>query len=310
MDVRRLPPLTALKAFEAAARLQSVTRAAEELFVTQAAVSRQIKALERELGMALFHRLHRKIEPTAAGSELARCVTESFDLIADCVRSIKEPGTTLLRISVEPALAARWLVPRLGRFRGECPDVDIVLESTDNIVTLGTEADLALRWSMNQAEWRSATAEKLCDVMAFPVMSPCLMSAGPSIDQPEDILTYPMLFDEDRGFWLRWFAEAGLNDIRLPRGPVFNDLALALDAAVRGEGIALGEPALITDDLAAGRLVAPFSTSVAFGAYWLVAPKGGAIPPAADRFASWARSEMSETLRSKALPRAPESRKG
>jgi LysR family glycine cleavage system transcriptional activator len=292
---RRLPTLTALRAFEAAARHLSFTRAAEELFVTQAAVSRQVRELESWLGRPLFRRQHRQVRLTQDGVLLAEHLTGSFDELARVIQSVRDPGSTSLHVSVEPALAARWLVPRLGRFRARHPTVELSLSSSAAVARVGAEADLAIRWSLDRTAWRGATASLLGEVEAFPVLAPSLRASTPGLDGPADLARCTLLFEDDRGYWSRWFAEAGLDGVHLPRGPVFNDAALAIEAAVRGEGVALGEPALAADDLAAGRLVRPFAPRVRLGAYWLVMPPHGAGAPAA-AFAEWVREEMEATL--------------
>lgn len=293
---RRLPPFTALRTFEAAARLLSFTKAAEELFVTQAAVSRQVRELEDRLGIPLFHRLHRHVKLTPEGAKLAEHLTASFDALAHAVEAIVDPGTETLRVSVEPALAARWLAPRLNRYHAAHPGIHVALSSTDALVKVGWDADLAIRWSKVETSWVGAIAEELIKVEAFPVMAPSMRGVGWPLKQPSDMLGLTLLFDDDRSLWTRWFEKAGVTDVSLPRGPVFSDLALALDAAARGEGIALGETALVAEDLASGRLTKPFSLSVELGCYFLLTPISTPRGRAVDSFSAWVRTEMAATL--------------
>jgi len=289
---RRLPPLTALRAFEAAARHLSFTSAAAELFVTQAAVSRQVRELEEWLGVSLFHRLHRRVELTEPGQRLADHLTGSFDALARVVRTIRDPQTERLVVSVEPGLAARWLVPRLGAFHAVCPTAQVVLDSSPALVRVGVEADLAIRWSLEREDWSGTRAVRLLDAIAFPVAAPAALAAGPPLRVPGDLLGWTLLYEDYRNFWLDWFAAAGLAGVETPRGPTFSDLALALNAASLGQGIALADLPLVVDDLAAGRLVRPFPHTIALGSYWLLSPPDGPGSPAARVFADWVRAEM------------------
>ncbi|EWY38334.1 hypothetical protein N825_14085 [Skermanella stibiiresistens SB22] len=296
---RHLPTLTALRAFEAAARHLSFTKAAEELFITQAAVSRQVRELETWLGKPLFRRLHRQVALTEDGAVLGGHLTESLDGLARIIQSVKDPASLSLRVSVEPALAARWLVPRLGRFRALHPGVELSVSSSASLARLGADADLAIRWSLDRTEWRGTTASPLGEVDAFPVMAPSVRDQSPSLETPADLACRTLLSEDDRSHWIQWFVAAGVEGVTVPRGPLFNDLSLAIEAAIRGEGVALAEPALVAEDLASGRLVRPFPQSTRLGAYWLVTPTislaGPLAGPAAD-FADWVRREMAETL--------------
>jgi LysR family glycine cleavage system transcriptional activator len=305
---RRLPSLTALKAFEAAARHQSFTRAADELFVTQAAVSRQIRELEEALGRPLFHRLHRRVELTEAGATLAAATARAFEGIEAAVLRIGR-GTpeSLLQISVEPPFAMQWLLPRLGRFNLRHPEIDVVLDPEFAIVDLtGSGAELAIRYSDDQSSWSGTESHPLAQVWGAPVLSPRLLGQGPPLEGPADLVHYTLLHEEDREYWARWFRDAGLPDLAVRRGPVFKDATLAIEAAVLGQGVVLGDPILTGDDVAAGRLVQPLPQSSCFGAYWLVTPDGGPQSAGASSFAAWLLDEMASfrAARGIALPPA------
>jgi len=304
--VRRLPSLTALKAFEAAARHQSFTRAADELFVTQAAVSRQIRELEEALGRPLFHRLHRRVELTEAGAMLASATTHAFEGIEAAVLRIGG-GTpeSLLQISVEPPFAMQWLLPRLGRFNQRHPEIDVVLDPDFDLVDLsGSGAELAIRYSDDETSWPGTESHPLAEIWGAPVLAPSLLAQGPPLETPADLVHYTLLHEEDREYWARWFREAGLPDLAVRRGPVFRDATLAIEAAVLGQGVVLGDPILTGDDVAAGRLAQPLAQIACFGAYWLVTPEGGPQSPGAIAFARWLLEEMAtfRSARGIALP--------
>ncbi|GGF07049.1 LysR family transcriptional regulator [Aliidongia dinghuensis] len=303
---RRLPSLTALKAFEAAARHQSFTRAADELFVTQAAVSRQIRELEEALDRPLFHRLHRRVELTEAGATLAAATTRAFEGIEAALAQIgRAAPESLLPISVEPPFAMQWLLPRLGRFNALHPEIDVVLDPDFAIVDLaGSGTELAIRYSDDQSSWLGSTSHPLAEIWGAPVLAPRLLAQGPPLEGPADLVHYTLLHEEDREYWARWFRDAGLPDQAVRRGPVFKDATLAIEAAVLGQGVVLGDPILTGDDVAAGRLVQPLPQSSCFGAYWLVTPEDGPQSDGAAAFARWLLDEMAafRAARGIALP--------
>lgn len=288
---RRLPPLTALRAFEAAGRHLSFTQAAAELHVTQAAISRQVRELEDWLKLPLFDRLHRQVALTEKGALLATALTRNLDSLAAVVRDLQTLDGEVVRLSVEPSLAACWLVPRLDRFHAAHPGIALSLDSSHALVRVGDDADLALRWSPDRSSWPGTQALLLAEALAFPVIAPGRLAAGPPVHRPVDLLGHTLLHEDSRDFWGRWFAEAGLTELAVPRGPVFNDLALAIDAAVRGQGVALADGPLVADDLAAGRLIRPFAIEIRLGAYWLLRPDGP-LRPAVQVTMDWISSTM------------------
>jgi LysR family glycine cleavage system transcriptional activator len=293
--MRRLPPLNALRAFEAAARHRSFTAAAEELGVTHAAIGRHVRGLEAQLGRALFHRDGRGVVPTALGGDLARVAGEAFDTLAAGLDRLIEADVPAgrVRISLEPAFAARWLVPRLGDLGARYPRVDVVLDPTQRLVDFRREtADLAIRYSAG-GPWPGTVAEKLADVEGFPVCAPALAA---TLATPEDLRHAILLHDESPREWAVWLAAAGAAGVDAARGTRFNDAALALEAAAHGQGVALGDSALAGDDLLAGRLVQPFVTRIAYGSYWLVMAEGRRLSPAAGAFRAWIGDAMAAFL--------------
>jgi len=290
-------PLTALRSFEAAGRHLSFSRAAEELFVSQAAISRQIRELETLLGTPLFERLHRKVRLTDAGDRLLGQMTRSFDSIDAIVSEIAEAGTAKsVRVSVEPAIAASWLVPRLDRFRKLHPDIDVLIDFNPRIIDFhGGSAELALRYGRERTSWPDTDAERLVALHDAPMLSPKLLETGPPIASPADLRRHTLLHEENRHYWENWFTAAGAPDTAaLTRGPLLADMALVLQAALRGHGVALGCTFLADDDLAAGALVMPFDTRIPAGAYWLCARNLKALSAPALAFADWVRSEVAK----------------
>jgi LysR family glycine cleavage system transcriptional activator len=290
-------PLTALRSFESAGRLLSFSRAAEELFVTQAAISRQIRELEALLGTKLFNRHHRAVTLTEPGSRLLDRLSENFDAIADAVdAATSAPVVTELVVSAEPGFAACFLVPRLSRFRALRPEIDVEVSAESQLVEFrASRVELAIRYSSGQADWPRVEAMPLMPYLVTPVLAPALLAAGQPLRTPEALLTYPLLHDDRRQSWAVWLEAAGVSAVPLARGPIFNDPALTIQAAIRGQGVALGDVALVAEDVAAGRLVAPFALRVPFGSYWLVAPHLDDLSPAATAFADWLKAEAAES---------------
>jgi len=293
-------PLTALRSFEAAGRHLSFSRAAEELFVSQAAISRQIRELEQFLHQPLFYRHHRRVELTEAGQRLLDQLVRSFDDIDSLLSEmVITPAQSLVCVSVEPSLAAAWLLPRLNRFRQLRPDIDISLDVDPRLIEFRSDqAELALRFSAQNTSWPRSEAVRLAPVIDSPVLSPALATSGAALKSPADLRRYTLLHEENRQGWARWFEAAGVAHDAMPeRGPLLADAALSKQAAMLGHGVALGDLLLVKEELATGALIKPFDTNVTTGAYWLVARNLRHLSEPAAAFADWLRAEFEESRR-------------
>ena len=300
--LRRLPPLNALKAFEAAARSESLTRAAEELCVTQGAVSQQVKALEATLGIMLFTRERRRLVITEAGREYLAVVRDALDRIAvGTDRLLQRQTSGVLTLSTSPDFAAKWLVPRLGRIAETQPDIDLRVSATMHHADFAREdVDLAVRHG--DGNWPGLDVARLCTEQLSPVCSPKLVSGRQRIRKATDVLRFPLLRLEDSKTWSRWFDAAGISD-PVPRGPVLNRASMLIDAAVDGQGVALARTALAAFDLIGGRLVRPVDVSLRMSkTYWIVCPKATSALPKIAAFRAWLLAEAADdTRRLKAL---------
>ncbi|MGE0718865.1 MAG: transcriptional regulator GcvA [Alphaproteobacteria bacterium] len=288
---RDLPPLNALRAFEAAARHLSFTRAADELAVTQAAISHQIKSLEDWLGVLLFRRLPRRLELTEGGRDLLASIREAFDRIEAAVgRARRNDQTGPLTVSVVPSFAAKWLVPRLGRFQAEHPDIDVRLAADIRPSRFDDGVDLAIR--AGRGHWPGLQVERLLSEELFPVCSPRLLAGAVALCRPEDLARHTLLHDDFEHDWRMWLLAAGVSGVDWRRGPRFSDSSMVIQAAVEGQGVALARSALAAEDLKAGRLVRPFTIDMASDlAYYVVAPPGHADRPKVRAFRDWLKRE-------------------
>ena len=295
MDVKRgRLPLTALRSFEAAGRLLNFSRAAEELFVSQAAISRQIRELEAFIGKPLFKRLHRRVELTEQGRLLLAQLTASFDDIDQRLWQVMEkPAKTILHVSVEPAFATALLVPRLKLFRELYPDVEISVDAEMRLIEFRDHgAEIAIRYGAVAQSWPRTQSRHLLDVRATPVIAPELLASGPPLTSPADLGRYTLLHETNHTGWALWFRAAGLPDFPLEGGPLYADAAHALQAAKLGHGVALGDRVLEGDDFRNGTLVRPFELAVPYGAYWLVAPDFQLLGQPGIDFAEWIVAEL------------------
>jgi len=294
---RRLPSLTALRAFEAAARHLSFTKAAEELFVTQAAVSHQIKHLEEQLGTQLFRRLNRQLLLTDAGQTLVQPMTQALDLMATGIerlnRNRREGGLT---VSTLESIAATWLVPRLANFRALHPEIELSLAITDHLADFDRDtADMAIRYG--PGGWPRVAATKLADEEIFPVLAPALAARGPKLETPADLLQYPLIYEDLPETWEQWFAAAGVTGREIPGGIFMPHSNLVMQSVMAGEGVALGRSFLINPEIAAGRLVKPFETDLpASSGYYVVAPEGTEDQPKIRAFTDWIVAETRATI--------------
>jgi LysR family glycine cleavage system transcriptional activator len=301
---RRLPPLNGLKAFEAAARSESFTRAAEELNVTQGAVSHQVKALEDTLGLKLFTRERQRLILTEAGRDYLAVVRDALDRIAfGTERLLQRQSSGVLTVSTSPDFAAKWLVNRLGRFAEKHPDIDLRVSASTQYVDFAREdVDIAIRHG--DGSWPGLDVVRLYSERLFPVCSPKLISGRNRITKASDLLKFPLLRLEDAKNWMRLFQAAGITD-PVRAGPVLNRASMLIDAAVDGQGIALARTALAAWDLINGRLVRPIDASLRMAnTYWVVCPEAMSTVPKIATFRDWVLSEAADdTRRLKALGR-------
>lgn len=294
----RLPPLTALRAFDAAARHMSFQQAAVELNVTPAALSFQIKSLEEHLGAPLFRRLNRAVELTEAGHTLAPGVDKGFRELASAWQATRRiDDTSVLTVTAGPALTAKWLAPRLFDFARDNPDIELRFAASLQLVDLDhSGVDVALRFSSSvddryfnqpvRKEWMT------------PVMTPQMAEQYPTLESLADA---PLIHDESLNAlrpvpdWTSWFHTMGI-DVDASHGTRFSNADHAVDAAVSGSGVALGRRAIILQDLLEGRLVAPFKTAVEINArFYFMCLRDAADRPHVQAFREWFFAEIEKT---------------
>ena len=266
---RNLPPLNALRAFEAAGRHLSFSRAAEELSVTPAAVSHQVNGLEQYLGVRLFRRRPQGLLLTEAGQRALPGISNGFDHLAAAVADLAAADAERpLMISVSPSLAARWLVPRLEEFRHLHPDIDTRIDAREESADLRRDdVDIGLRYGTGN--YPGLHVECIGTQRVFPVCSPWLLEGPHPLHEPADLRHHTLIHvDWQRGdmkapAWKTWLEAAGVADaVNTRAGPRYTHHSMSLQAAVAGHGVALGSTLLVVDDLEAGRLVKPFDTTL------------------------------------------------
>ncbi|MFE0754069.1 transcriptional regulator GcvA [Inquilinus sp. NPDC058860] len=296
----RLPPLNGVRAFEAAARHRSFTRAAAELSVTQAAVSQQVRRLEDWLSVRLFHRRENSLDLTEAGRIYLPLVSGALAGIADATTQIA-PGRAagVLTVSTSPSFAAKWLTSRLPQFSAAHPDVDVNVTASLALVDLdGGEADCAVRWG--RGGWDGLACDRLFAEDSFPVCSPALRDQLRTLD---DLRRHTLLHDQSLAPWRDWLRAVGMADVDWVRGLRVSDSALTIQAAVEGQGVALVVFSLVADDLAAGRLVRPLDLSIQNQAsYHFVATTRSLRRPIVRAFRDWIVAAAAETT---LAPREP-----
>ncbi len=303
MSSAHLPPLNALRAFEAAARRGSFTRAAEELNVTPGAISQQIRSLEDFIGANLFVRQGRTLELTDAGRAARPLLTEGFDALTRGVALMRAPSRRRrLTVSVAPSFAAKWLSPRLHNFQESHPETEVWISADTVLADLDEgEADLALRYGSGDYEGQNSI--RLLDEWIAPMCSPDLISGGDHpIRTPADLAHHTLLHDaspESAGDgldWPSWLGMRGVTGVDGARGPRFNQSALVIDAAVAGRGVALAKRTLAQHDLSAGRLASPFAEGgvATRSAYYVVTARSRPPSPEAEAFIEWLRDEARE----------------
>ena len=294
----RLPPLNSLKAFEAAARHESFTRAAEELCVTQGAVSQQVKALEGGLGIKLFNRERQRLIITEAGRDYLTVVRDALDRIAvGTERLLQRQSAGVLTVSTSPDFAAKWLVHRLGNFAEAHPEIDLRVSATLHHVDFTREeVDLAVRHG--DGNWPGLDPVQLSGEQLFAVCSPKLLSGRRKLGKPADLLKFPLLHLDNREDWKKWLRAVGVEDAEVTHGPVLNRVSMVIDAAINGQGVALARTTLTAWDLINGRLVRPFPDALPLSkTYWILCPKATSNLPKIVTFRNWLLAEAAADAR-------------
>lgn len=299
----RLPSLGALRAFEAAARHLSLTRAAEELHVTPAAISHQIKALEDDLGLRLFDRTGRRLALTAEARAGLAELRRGFDLLGEGVRRIRASRSNpMLRITAEPTFAGMWLVPRLSAFRRLHPELDVLIDASDRLVDFERDGiDIGIRWGGGR--YAGLFSVRLFDEQVFPVCHPRLLQGEHPLRTLEDLAFHTLIHLDwpkelgDWADWKKWLGEAGADTALADRGLHFTSHSDCLRAAVDGQGITLASDSLVVDDLRSGRLVRPFALALDTDVQmFLVFRADRADEPAIKAFREWIVAEAAAAL--------------
>jgi LysR family glycine cleavage system transcriptional activator len=299
---RHLPPLNALRAFEATARAGSFTRAADELFVTQGAVSRHVAGLERWLDVKLLDRSRRLIEPTPIGESYYRAVAAALDQIDFATRQARRrPEHPALRIKLPPTFAIRWLVPRLARFHALDPRIDVQITTSHQRADFDREpVDISIH--SEPVPPVGPGFERLFDEVLIPVCAPALRRSGPPLSRPADLALHPLLCSTHRpNDWPTWLEAAGVNRpgavvIDGNGGLKFENAALAYQAAIDRLGVMVALLPFVRDDLEQGRLIAPFDLPIRTrGGYYLAWPTGRMLAPQVTAFIAWIVAEARAT---------------
>jgi len=267
----RLPPLNALRAFEASARQLSFTRAAEELFVTQAAISHQIKSLEEHLGIKLFMRKNRSLLLTEEGQSYYLDIKDIFNSLHDATERLLARGAKgAITVSLQPSFAIQWLVPRLNAFNTLHPDIDVRIKAVDQAENSLTEdVDVAIYYG--RGRWPDIHADKLHTEYLIPVCSPLLLNGKKPLETVNDLSQHTLLHDTSRRDWKRWFKQVGVRGGNVNHGPIFSHSTMVMQAAIYGQGVALAYSVLAKPDIDSGRLVCPFNdVLVSKNSYYIV----------------------------------------
>jgi LysR family glycine cleavage system transcriptional activator len=302
-----LPPLKALRAFETAARLNSFTRAADELGVTSAAVGQQVRSLEAYLNLTLFHRRADGLELTPRASEALPMLRHGFDQIAEAVRMLNsDNGSTGLRVSVSPTFGMRWLVPRLPRFYKQHPKIETIVDTAVYLTNIARgEADIAIR--SGPSRYQGLVSERILEEYVLPLCSPQLRESS-NLCVIDDLARAPLVHvvnrtsDTSWPTWRSWADNHGLDGNKFVQGPTYthSGIGMALQAAVEGQGVALSSVVCAIDDIIAGRLVAPFGANGVVQvdyAFDLVFSAALAKTRPVAAFRAWVKSEARDATR-------------
>ena len=304
----RLPPLNALRVFEAAARHNSFKRAAEELCVTQGAVSRHVQKLEADVGAKLFTRHHRQVRLTRDGSDYLAIVRDAFSRISQATNTLRSRGDErMLKVKLPITCAVRWLVPRLARFHGLHPEISVQITTSHDPVDFSREdIDVAVHFGRRAAA--GLVSETLFHEVLIPICSPALMAGPPALRRPRDLVNHVLLHSIRRpNDWQQWLYVAKASDVEAEHSLIFENSSLTYQGVTDGLGLAIAQLAFVADDLASGQLVAPFQTRVENdSAYILVFPRERAGLQKIRDFHAWVAREAAVTRRAlaaEALPR-------
>jgi LysR family glycine cleavage system transcriptional activator len=292
MNLRDLPPLAAVRVFEAAARHLSFTRAAEELGMTQAAVSYQVKVLEERVGTPLFLRLSRAVELTPAGRLLAPATSDALERLASAFAAARKDTGGVLSISAVPTFAANWLAPRIGGFQLKHPGIAVRVDATREVAEFAREdVDVAIR--SGEGTWPGLISHRLITKDFTPMLSPALAKRLGMPAAPADLLKFPLIAPDDP-WWAAWFTAHGIDDYEPGSRPIarMGDQHLEGRAAISGQGVAILTPAFYTMELDVGLLLQPFGTATESGAYWLCYPEARRNVPKIRAFREWILAEL------------------
>lgn len=296
MSPMKTPPLNALRAFEAAGRLLSFRRAAEELHVTPGAISRQVALLEAALGAPLFRRANRQVSLTRYGAVYLRAITAALlDIEGATAEFVASLNRSPLHIWCPMTFGMRWLVPRLPKFRAQHLERDVIFATALGHKAIDFQGtDVAIR--IGQGDWPDTVAHRIAGIELIPVCSPGLR-AQHELRNPADLKGVTLLQSSARpGYWQAWLRAAGVRGIDLDRGMTFESVSLAYQMAIDGAGVAMGQHALVAGDLAAGRLVAPFECVLRLAdAFWLIYPKRLEHDPFVRSFRDWLLGEAASS---------------
>ncbi|RJF94517.1 LysR family transcriptional regulator [Oleomonas cavernae] len=293
---RRLPPLVALRAFEAVARLGGTRRAGDDLNVSHTVISRHLRNLEAWAGVRLIEREGRGIVLTAEGRRYYERIAKGFDVIADATEELspRDSGGEM-RIVCVPGLAVRWLTRRLASLEAALPGVEIILQPTDRSPDFAKgEADAEIGFNLRALPGLSQV--ELLRPRFFPVASPVFVARRGPFDGPADLAVAPLIHEESREQWRLWLAQAGLDPVPPLHGPRLWHADAAIEAALQGQGVALANALLVGDDLASGRLVEVLSTDVTLGSYSLLAPTAAWDSRNLVRLRRWLADELKESV--------------
>lgn len=306
--MRRLPPLNSLRAFESAARWLSFSKAADELFVTPAAISQQIKQLEDHLGVALFHRMTRAVRLTEEARTVLPLLTEGFDKLAEAVdRLAQDQETGLLTVSSAPTFAQKWLLPRLPDFADKYPDIDLRLDAS--LLSRDFERDgIDLGIRLGLGDYPGLHVARVFGEQVSVVCSPKLLEGEKPLRGPEDLQHHRLVHVDWGQFsvplpdWKMWLTAAGLEEMTVKHGPTFTVENMAIEAAASGNGVALVSTFAVVEELKTGRLVRPFELSLKAGfSYWLVCPHENMRRAKVKAFSNWILEEAEKDQTAKAL---------